>query len=100
PSASRFITCSTTPKPNLMALVILACQAEAQETKLGERRLNEIKKRIVKGLIARGIIDTGRIARFIRFLNNPIYLTDKELNPKFRLPAHFNGRRGLTKKAC
>ena len=69
--------------PNPMALVILACQAEAQEAKLGEFRLNEIKKRIVEGLVERGITDTGQIVRFIRFLNNLIYLTDKELNLNF-----------------
>ena len=69
--------------PNPLALVILACQAEAQETRLGEWRLNEIKKRIVEGLVKRGITDTGQIMRFIRFLNNLIYLKDKELNLNF-----------------
>ena len=69
--------------PNPMALVILACQAEAQEMELGEVRLNEIKKRIVAGLMERGITDTGQIIRFIRFLNNLIYLKDKELNLSF-----------------
>lgn len=69
--------------PNPMALVILACQAEAQEAKLGEWRLNEIKKRIVEGLLDRGVTDTGQIVRFIRFLNNLIYLKDKELNLNF-----------------
>ncbi|GGC38571.1 hypothetical protein GCM10011386_33370 [Parapedobacter defluvii] len=69
--------------PNPMALVILACQAEAQEAKLGAWRLNEIKKRIVEELVKRDITDTGQIMRFIRFLNNLIYLKDKELNLNF-----------------
>lgn len=69
--------------PNPMALVILACQAEAQETKLGEWRLNEIKKCVVEELVKRGITDTGQITRFIRFLNNLIYLKNPKLNLSF-----------------
>lgn len=69
--------------PNPMALVILACQTEAQESRLTKWRLNQIKIRIVEGLVERGITDTGQIMRFIRFLNNLIYLKNSKLNLSF-----------------
>src|SRR5690606_34428334 len=69
--------------PNVFALVVLTCQAEAQEARLGDFRINEIKKRIMEGLAERGVTDRGQVMRFIRFLNGLLYLPDKGLNHNF-----------------
>lgn len=68
---------------NPFSLIVLAAQKALLERKMPEKELGEERLTIARALIANGKYSHEKIARFIYFLKNIIFIKDKEINRIF-----------------